>query len=71
MGIHIFVKLKRVALLNFTVHLYTVIAPHNHFCGLHTPAHAQAVSITIKLCILMKPQLNITLTSSQMRSYVL
>jgi len=71
MGIHICVKLKRVALLNFNVHLYTVISPHNHFCGLHTLANVQAVSITIKLCILMKPQMNTVFTSLKMQSYVL
>jgi len=32
MGTHICIKLKQVALLYFTVHLYTVISPHNHFC---------------------------------------
>jgi hypothetical protein len=70
MVIQICVKLKQVALLNFTVHLYIVISPHKHFCGVHTPAHVQAVSITIQLCILMKPQLNTILTSSKIKSYV-
>jgi len=70
MVIQICVKLKQVALLHFTVHLYTVISLHNHFCGLHTPAHVQAFSITIQLCILMKPQLNTILTSSKMKSYI-
>jgi hypothetical protein len=70
MVIQICVKLKQVALLNFTVHLHTVISLHNHFGGLHTPAHVQAISITIQLCILMKPQLNTILTSPKMKSYV-
>jgi len=68
MGIHICVKLKWAALLNFTVHPYTVISPHNHFCGLHTPAHIQAVSITMHLD---ETTTEHCLTSSKMQSYVL
>lgn len=43
MGKHIWIKPKQLTFLNFTVHVYTAISPHNHLWGLQTFTDVQAI----------------------------
>lgn len=54
-GLHISVKPKQLAFLNYMVQLYTVISPHTHLHGLHTFSNVQVLCkfVMMELCILM------------------
>jgi hypothetical protein len=41
MGLYIWMKQKHITVLSYTVHPFTVIAPHNHIYGLDTFSNIQ------------------------------